>query len=324
MYRNPPHALATADGSVTQAPTFPIRQAEDVMRSYRDAKAMAQILRETLAIRTISISHSESLELVSKMLGFSDWNTLSAKIQKEHSDTALLRANGNGSSSPEDDRAQKLADQSGPRKAVPFDPTNFDRFIGMYKSLSHSGIYFEIFRDGTKFFSQITGQTPVEIYPESETKFFATVVSAQISFLSDESGRVTELILHQSGLEQHWKRDDQATSDGVKAALEKRIRENTPHPGSQAALRRFISGIISGKPNYDEMADEQAKAIREQIGSLQPLLVDAGAIKSLKFIGVDDRGDDIYHVTHERRLFRWSIFLNPEGKVDRSWVMSGG
>src|SRR5262249_35207621 len=51
------------------------------MRDFRDAKAMAQILRTSLTAKAVTISHSESLELVSKMLGVADWNTLSAQIQ---------------------------------------------------------------------------------------------------------------------------------------------------------------------------------------------------------------------------------------------------
>ena len=50
------------------------------MRDFRDAKAMAQSLREALATK-ISITHGESLELVSRMLGVADWNTLSAFIK---------------------------------------------------------------------------------------------------------------------------------------------------------------------------------------------------------------------------------------------------
>jgi ATP-dependent Lon protease len=42
---------------------------------------MAQTLRASLTAKTVTISHSESLELVSKMFGVADWNTLSARIQ---------------------------------------------------------------------------------------------------------------------------------------------------------------------------------------------------------------------------------------------------
>jgi ATP-dependent Lon protease len=54
------------------------------MRDFRDAKAMAQTLRESLTTRAVTITHSESLELVSRMLGIADWNTLSALLQADH------------------------------------------------------------------------------------------------------------------------------------------------------------------------------------------------------------------------------------------------
>jgi ATP-dependent Lon protease len=50
------------------------------MRDFRDAKAMAQSLREALSTRQITLTHSETLEVVSRMLGLADWNTLSAFI----------------------------------------------------------------------------------------------------------------------------------------------------------------------------------------------------------------------------------------------------
>jgi uncharacterized protein len=53
------------------------------MRGYRDAKAMAQTLRDALKSKSVSLTHSESLELIAKILGFHDWNELSARIQSE-------------------------------------------------------------------------------------------------------------------------------------------------------------------------------------------------------------------------------------------------
>jgi len=51
------------------------------MRDFRDAKAMAHSLREALKARSVSLSHSESLELVARTLGLPDWNHLAAHIQ---------------------------------------------------------------------------------------------------------------------------------------------------------------------------------------------------------------------------------------------------
>jgi small subunit ribosomal protein S1 len=50
------------------------------MRDFRDAKAMARTLREGLSADGVKISNSEALELVAKMLGERDWNTLAAAI----------------------------------------------------------------------------------------------------------------------------------------------------------------------------------------------------------------------------------------------------
>ena len=51
------------------------------MRDFRDAKAMAKAMRETLAARNIEISHSEALEIVARQFGVETWNILSAKIE---------------------------------------------------------------------------------------------------------------------------------------------------------------------------------------------------------------------------------------------------
>ena len=53
------------------------------MRTYKEAKAMAKSLRGSLAARSVSLSHSECLEIVAKQSGFADWNTLSATLDVE-------------------------------------------------------------------------------------------------------------------------------------------------------------------------------------------------------------------------------------------------
>src|SRR5467141_3393245 len=76
-------SFARANESVTQASDIPhsLMQRIDPMRDFRDAKAMAQTLREALNVKSVSLTHSESLELVAKILGFRDWHVLAAKIQ---------------------------------------------------------------------------------------------------------------------------------------------------------------------------------------------------------------------------------------------------
>jgi len=53
--------------------------------------------------------------------------------------------------------------------------------------------------ENNRIFAQATGQNIFEIYPESETKFFLKAFDAQVTFIKDEQGKVTEFIWHQAG-----------------------------------------------------------------------------------------------------------------------------
>jgi Glyoxalase superfamily protein/Clp amino terminal domain, pathogenicity island component len=55
------------------------------MRDFRDAKAMAHTLRAALAANGFKITIGQSLELIAKLLGVADWNTLAAAIRAEAS-----------------------------------------------------------------------------------------------------------------------------------------------------------------------------------------------------------------------------------------------
>jgi uncharacterized glyoxalase superfamily protein PhnB len=50
------------------------------MRDYRDAKTMAQALRDGLRADGVELTHSRCLELVARQFGYDNWNILAAKI----------------------------------------------------------------------------------------------------------------------------------------------------------------------------------------------------------------------------------------------------
>jgi len=83
------------------------------------------------------------------------------------------------------------------RVAINLKPEILDRYVGRYEIASN--VFFNLRRDGGKLMAQLTGQAYCEIFPESETNFFYKVVNAQITFVKDNQGRVTDLILHQNG-----------------------------------------------------------------------------------------------------------------------------
>jgi ATP-dependent Lon protease len=109
------------------------------MRDFRDAKTMAQTLRDSLTAKAVTISHSESLELVSRMLGVPDWNTLSAMLHAVRRDAAApaTRLSGEAVSFP----AIPIRDM------VPFPAMTFPLFVGREKTMRALDRAFERHRE---------------------------------------------------------------------------------------------------------------------------------------------------------------------------------
>lgn len=280
------------------------------MRDFRDAKAMAQTLRESLNVKSVSLTHSESLELVANILGFRDWNALAAKIQSERQ----LSSNA----SPQDD-----IDQPGKPtpQEVAVDATILDGYAGFYQ-LNDSAI-FTVTREANHLVTRLTGQGTVPFYARSNTGFFAKVVDAQISFIPGAKGQATSLILHQGGGNIPMARIDGAAAQGIADKTAEKVKRQSASPGTEAALRRLIDGIISGKPNYDEMDSSLADATRQQLPNLQPGLAELGAVQSAGFLGVGAQGEDVYTVRHDNGASHWRIALDSKGRISTAWVTPG-
>ena len=86
------------------------------------------------------------------------------------------------------------------RKAIKLDPRIYDAYVGQYELTPEFII--TVRREDGGLSIQATNQPKIEIFAESETRFFLTVVDAQITFVKDEKGEVTHLILHQNGVDQ--------------------------------------------------------------------------------------------------------------------------
>jgi hypothetical protein len=83
------------------------------------------------------------------------------------------------------------------RKEARVDPKILDDYVGQYELAP--GFVLSITREADKLWAQASEQPRAELFPESETKFFLKAVDAQVTFVRDASGRVTRLVLHQTG-----------------------------------------------------------------------------------------------------------------------------
>jgi serine-type D-Ala-D-Ala carboxypeptidase/endopeptidase len=90
------------------------------------------------------------------------------------------------------------------RNEISLDSTVLESYLGDYELAPTFVI--SITREGKQLMLQATGQPKNAIFAEAEGKFFLKVVDAQISFIKDENGTVTQLILHQGGANQPAKK----------------------------------------------------------------------------------------------------------------------
>lgn len=86
-----------------------------------------------------------------------------------------------------------------PKKRVlaKVDPALYDDYVGEYQLAPTFSI--TVTRDGHRLLTQATGQRQAEVFPESPTQFFLTVVDAQLTFVRGADGKVSGLVLHQNG-----------------------------------------------------------------------------------------------------------------------------
>lgn len=89
------------------------------------------------------------------------------------------------------------------------DPQVYANYVGQYQFEFSSDYVLTIRMEGGNLVTELkqpTSQSSAVIYPESETRFFRKDVDVEVTFVKDETGRVTHLIFRQDGQELRAKR----------------------------------------------------------------------------------------------------------------------
>jgi CubicO group peptidase (beta-lactamase class C family) len=94
-------------------------------------------------------------------------------------------------------RAGRTGEKSVAREEITIDPATLDRYVGRY-ALAPTFII-TITKKEYELWSAATGQPEVQIFPESEARWFLKVVDAQLTFDFGPDGVVKGLTLHQGG-----------------------------------------------------------------------------------------------------------------------------
>ncbi len=214
------------------------------------------------------------------------------------------------------ERAQRLAEQRLPRTVAPFDPQQFDRYAGMYQVYKYE--FFAFTREGEHFFGSQVGapeDQKLEIYPESPTKFFSKAGPLQIDFVADATGKLAGIVMHAKGVEIPGHKVSEAVAKAALAERAARIKNRTPNPGTENALRRYIEAFQHGQPNYDDMIPIAALLTYERLQKYADYFQKWGALKSLTFVEVNPRGNDQYLAIYEHGRAEMTVEpLSPDGK----------
>jgi CubicO group peptidase (beta-lactamase class C family) len=83
------------------------------------------------------------------------------------------------------------------RRKVTVDSALLQQYAGTY--IFNSNANLTVTREGGNLYVQLTGQPKFQLYPESQNKFFLTIVDAQVEFIKDEKGQITKAVLYQNG-----------------------------------------------------------------------------------------------------------------------------
>ncbi len=90
------------------------------------------------------------------------------------------------------------------RESISLGANVLKRYEGTYEL--QPGFEIVITTEGDKIFAEATGQPQVEIFAETETKFFLKVVPAEIVFITHNDGIADQLTLYQGGREMTGKK----------------------------------------------------------------------------------------------------------------------
>jgi len=198
-------------------------------------------------------------------------------------------------------------------KEITLDNATLDRYVGFYKL--GDTMVFAVKREGNHLQAQLSGQAFIEMYPESESKFFYKAIDAQLEFKGDSGGAADTVTLFQNGQAVTMPRIDAAVAQQMQADLAAKMANQTPAPGGEAAVRLLSNGLATGKPDYSKMSTELADVLKKQLPGMQPQIASLGALKSVAFRNVTGQGADLYLATYEKGSLAWRVVLGPDGKI---------
>jgi len=192
--------------------------------------------------------------------------------------------------------------------------------VGVY--LLNDGSTYVVRQEGDHLAGSILGNAPAALSPSSDHEFFARDVDAVVDYAVDAKGEVASVRHRLGGWERNGSRADEARARLVMGFAEKtarRIRDQQPAPGSEAAIRKLFAGVASGNPDYGSMTPQFADLTRRNMAGLQPAIAGFGALKELRFKTVNEDGGDEFEADFEKAAIKAMLQLNEDDRISGAW-----
>jgi CubicO group peptidase (beta-lactamase class C family) len=199
-----PHAAGALYSTVEDLFAWNEALFSDKLLSAKSREVMMTVDKNNYAYG-LAVSQQHNRKMVSHGGGINGFNTSLARFPEDKVTVVVLRNTDYGAPNPGKISQDLAAIVLGvpPRVAVKIDPKILDAYVGQYEL--RPNFVLTMTREGDSLMTQATGQPKFELFPESETKFFLKDVDAQVTFVKDDKGAITNLILHQ-GVDQTAKK----------------------------------------------------------------------------------------------------------------------
>ncbi|HKD30870.1 MAG TPA: LON peptidase substrate-binding domain-containing protein [Xanthobacteraceae bacterium] len=249
------------------------------MRDFRDAKAMAQTLRDELKAKGVCLTHSDNLELVAKVLGFHDWNTLAAKIQSE--DPSLVTQPG--TTIPATAKPTLPTGAGLPtvplRDIVLFPNTVVPLYAGRGATIRALGDAMA----GDKRILAVTQRRPADDAPTPDALYNVGVIASVIDLVSLDDGTMKLIVraLERAAII-HFDEGEFLTADTAP------IQESRGEEEAAFNLSRAVLEKLQAHHNIDFLSSPFVYLSRIRSGKLEPSVL-ADAIAPLLSAGIDKK-----------------------------------
>ncbi len=94
--------------------------------------------------------------------------------------------------------------------------------------------------------------------------------------------------------------------------------------GTEAALRSFVAGLVSGTPDYSKLSPEFAEVVRRELPRTHELFSAMGELRTVTFREPGPMGDDMYDLVFANGRLGMSVALDAEGRIAGGIIQPGG